>query len=309
MPTNNKRISILDLQAMADSNRRIAMLTCYDYPSAQLAEKAEIPIILVGDTLGMVVLGYDSTLPVTLDDMVHHGKAVRRGAQKAHVVVDLPFGSYQSNSMKAMESAIRIMKETECDSVKLEGASEQELTTIQQLSTSGIPVMGHIGLTPQSVHALGGFKLQGRTPRDAIRLLAEAQKLQDAGVYAVVLECIPTALGAKITEVLDIPTIGIGAGPYTNGQVQVWHDIFNLYQDLKPRHSRIFSPVGQQMLSGIRQYMAAVQDGEFPNSQESFMLSKEVAAWVKNNLPGSEHSMKQAEQVLSEAIRDDNELI
>jgi len=304
--TKKQRISILDLQGMADSDQPIAMLTCYDYPSAQLAEESDIPIILVGDTLGMVVLGYDSTLPVTLDDMIHHGRAVRRGAQKAHVVVDLPFGSYQSNPDKAMESAVRIMKETECDSVKLEGAGEQELATIQRLGSSGIPVMGHIGLTPQSVNALGGFRLQGRTPRDAIRLLTEAQKIQEAGAYSVVLECIPTALGAKITEVLDIPTIGIGAGPFTNGQVQVWHDIFSLYRDMKPRHARVFSPVGQQISTGIKQYVAAVKDGTFPNSQESFMLSKEVAEWVKRNLPGSEHSMKQAEQVLLETVRDDN---
>ena len=166
--------------------------------------------------------------------------------------------------------------------------------------------MGHIGLTPQSVNALGGFRLQGRTPRDAIRLLTEAQKIQEAGAYSVVLECIPTALGAKITEVLDIPTIGIGAGPFTSGQVQVWHDIFNLYRDMKPRHSRVFSTVGQQISTGIKQYVAAVKDGTFPNSQESFMLSKEVAEWVKSNLPGSEHSMKQAEQVLLETVRDDN---
>jgi 3-methyl-2-oxobutanoate hydroxymethyltransferase len=305
--TNRKeRVSILDLQSMSDSNQRIVMLTCYDYPSARLAERAKIPIILVGDTLGMVVLGYDSTLPVTLEDMIHHGKAVRRGALKAHVVVDLPFGSYQSDSLKAMDSAVRIMKETECDSVKLEGASDQVLDAIQKLSTAGIPVMGHIGLTPQSINALGGFKLQGRTPRDAIRLLTEAQKLEDAGAYALVLECIPTALAAKITEVLNIPTIGIGAGPYTNGQVQVWHDIFGLYEDLKPRHSRVFSSIGEEMLSAIKQYITAVETGEFPNSRESFMLSKEVTKWVKENLPGSEQSMKHAEQVLLETERGDN---
>ena len=300
MVSRDKRVTILDLQKMQQQGTKIPMLTAYDYPSARLAERAGCPILLVGDTLGMVVLGYDSTLPVTLEDMIHHGRAARRGASNAHIVVDLPFGSYQSDVTTAMNAAMRVMKETECDSVKIEGGNSQAIETVAKLVTAGVPVMAHIGLTPQSVNALGGFKLQGRTPRDAIRLLSEAQKLQEAGAFAIVLESVPAVLAAKITEVLSIPTIGIGAGPYCDGQVQVWHDLLGLYDSFKPRHARRFDEIGASITGALVDYIEAVRAGEFPNSSESFGLSEEVENWITRNLPGKEQSMRQAEQVLSE---------
>ena len=191
-----RRITVTDLQAMRERGERITMLTAYDYSTAKIADEAGIPVLLVGDSLGMVVLGYESTLPVTVDDMVRHGAAVVRGAQRGHVVVDMPFGSYQDGWQDAMRNAVRIMQETGAGSVKLEGG-ERSAETIRHLVAAGIPVMGHIGLTPQSVNALGGWRMQGKIPRDRVRLMADAKALEDAGAYAIVLETVPAEMGAK----------------------------------------------------------------------------------------------------------------
>jgi len=270
-----RRITVTDLQAMRERGERITMLTAYDYSTAKIADEAGIPILLVGDSLGMVVLGYESTLPVTVDDMVRHGAAVVRGAQRAHVVVDMPFGSYQGGWRDAMRNAVRIMQETGAGSVKLEGG-ERSAETIRHLVAAGIPVMGHIGLTPQSVNALGGWRMQGKIPRDRVRLMADAKALEEAGAYAIVLETVPAEMGAKITQQLRVPTIGIGAGPYTSGQVQVVHDLLGLFQDFKPKHARHFLNGAELIRGAFDEYRRQVETGDFPSSAESFMLDDKM---------------------------------
>lgn len=268
-----KRVTVTDIQQMRDHGERITMVTAYDYPTAKLADDAGIPMILVGDTLGMVVLGYDSTVPVTLDEMIHHGKAVVRGAQRAHVVVDMPFGSYQAGWQEAMRNAVRLMQETGAGSVKLEGGV-RSVEAVERLVAAGIPVMGHVGLTPQSVNTIGGFKLQGKTPRDAVRVLGDAKALEEAGAYAVVLETVPAAVGASITQKLNVPTIGIGAGPYCSGQVQVFHDLLGLDDSFTPRHARHYIDGASLVRGAFAQYREEVQAGAFPTAEESFYLDE-----------------------------------
>jgi 3-methyl-2-oxobutanoate hydroxymethyltransferase len=275
-----RRITISDLQRMRKRREAITMITAYDYPTARLVDEARIPIILVGDSLGMVVLGYESTLPVTVDDMVHHGRAVVRGTSRAHVVVDMPFGSYQGSPDDALRNAVRIMQETGCGSVKLEGGV-RSAATVEHLVNAGIPVMGHVGLTPQSVNAFGGYKVQGRTPRDAVRVLNDAKSLEEAGAYAVVLEVVPAGLAAGITEKLAIPTIGIGAGPYCSGQVQVVHDMLGLDDSFTPKHARRFLDGAVLIREALVAYREAVQSGKFPTEAESFYLDAAKRAWVE----------------------------
>lgn len=274
-----KRIAITDLQRMRDEGTRFAMLTAYDYPTAQLADEAGIPILLVGDSLGMVVLGYDSTLPVTVDDMVRHGAAVVRGTKRAHVVVDMPFGSYQGGWQDALRNAVRIMQETGAGSVKLEGG-QRSAETVQRLVEAGIPVMGHVGLTPQSVNAYGGWKIQGKTPREGVRVMADAKALEEAGAYAVVLETVPAPLAFTITQQLHVPTIGIGAGLYCSGQVQVVHDLLGLYTDRKMKHARRFMEAGTLQRAAFVAYREAVGDGSFPSAAESHLLDEQRVARV-----------------------------
>ena len=271
MSAGMKRVSVSDLQGMRRKKQRITMITAYDYPTARLADEAGVPVILVGDSLGMVVLGYDSTLPVTMEDMIHHGSAVTRGAQRAHVVVDMPFGSYQAGWKNALRNATRLMQETGCSAVKLEGG-QRSAGIVKRLVDAGIPVMGHVGLTPQSVNAMGGYKIQGRTPRDAVRVLNDAKALEEAGAYAVVLEVVPAAVAWRITERLSVPTIGIGAGPYCSGQVQVVHDMLGLYPDIDPKHARRFLEGGDLVRGALVEYREAVEDGSFPTADESFLL-------------------------------------
>jgi 3-methyl-2-oxobutanoate hydroxymethyltransferase len=285
-----RRVTTTDLQRMRDRGEPIAMVTAYDYPTAKLVDEAEIPAILVGDSLGMVVLGYDSTLPVTLDDMIHHAKAVMRGAQRAHVVVDLPFGSYQTGWQDAMRAATRVLSETGAGAVKLEGGA-RVAETVRRLVEAGIPVMGHIGLTPQSVHQLGGFRVQGKTPRDAVRLIGDAKALDEAGAYAIVLETIPTALAHMITKRVGVPTIGIGAGPFCSGQVQVLHDLLGLYEDFQPRHARRFLEGGGLVREALGTYRGAVAAGEFPTADESFYMDERALALIERmTAQGSEQA-------------------
>jgi 3-methyl-2-oxobutanoate hydroxymethyltransferase len=292
-------ITILDLQKMRDEGKPITMVTAYDYPSAKMADEAGVDVILVGDTLGMVVLGYDSTLPVTVDDMIHHGRAVVRGTKHAHVVIDMPFGSYQGGWQQAMENATRIIKETGAGAVKLEGG-QRSAETVRHLVEAGIPVMGHVGLTPQSVNQTGGFRVQGKTPRDAVRLISDAKALDAAGAYAIVLELVPTALTHMITQRVSVPTIGIGAGPFASGQVQVWHDILGMYDDLRPKHARRFAEAGDVIRGAIREYVASVQAGEFPTAEESFYMDERALELIRRMTPGAEQDMSEAERVLSE---------
>ena len=269
------RVTIRDLSRMKRNGEKIPMITAYDYTSAQLVEQAGVPLILVGDSLGQVVLGYDSTVPVTMDEMVHHIKTVVRGTQRAHVVGDLPFLSYHADVPEAIRNAGRLLKEGGAQSVKLEGGRTQA-ETVSRIVESGIPVMGHIGLTPQAVNQLGGYRVQGRSLKDAVRLMEDARALEEAGAYAIVLECVPAQLAQMITERVGIPTIGIGAGAGCDGQVQVFHDMMGLYQDFTPKHARQYAQLGQTIVEATRSYVQDVENEQFPDDSESFKLSESV---------------------------------
>ena len=269
------RVTIRDLSRMKRNGEKIPMITAYDYTSAQLVEQAGVPLILVGDSLGQVVLGYDSTVPVTMDEMVHHIKTVVRGTQRAHVVGDLPFLSYHADVSEAIRNAGRLLKEGGAQSVKLEGGRTQT-ETVSRIVESGIPVMGHIGLTPQAVNQLGGYRVQGRSLKDAVRLMEDARALEEAGAYAIVLECVPAQLAQMITERVGIPTIGIGAGAGCDGQVQVFHDMMGLYQDFTPKHARQYAQLGQTIVEATRSYVQDVESEQFPGDSESFKLSESV---------------------------------
>ena len=267
------RVSITRLKAMKKRGERFAMLTAYDYPSARLVEEAGVPIILVGDTLGMVVLGYDTTIPVTMDEMLHHVKAVVRGTRKAHVVADMPFMSFQAGPQDALRNAGRMLKEGGAQSVKLEGG-RRLADTVSLLVSSGIPVMGHIGLTPQSVNQFGGYKVQGKTPAAAVKLINDAAALEEAGAYAIVLETIPAQLGELITQKVSIPTIGIGAGPHCDGQVQVFHDLLGLFDEFVPKHAKRYAQLGDVIKEAVGRYVTEVKDGAFPTERESFFVDE-----------------------------------
>ena len=269
------RVTIRDLARMKRRDEKIPMVTAYDYTSAQLVERAGIPLILVGDSLGQVVLGYDSTVPVSMDDMVHHIKTVVRGTRRAHVVGDLPFLSYHAGVSDAIRNAGRLLKEGGAQSVKLEGGRAQS-DTVSRIVESGIPVMGHIGLTPQAVNQLGGYRVQGKSVKDAVRLMDDAHSLEQAGAYAIVIECVPAPLAMMITERVKVPTIGIGAGAGCDGQVQVFHDMMGLYEDFTPKHARRYAHLGQAIVEATENYIADVQDGGFPNESESFQMSRKV---------------------------------
>jgi 3-methyl-2-oxobutanoate hydroxymethyltransferase len=279
-----RRVSIQDLKAMKQQGEKIAMLTAYDYPTARLLDQAGVPIILVGDSLGMVVLGYSSTLPVTMADMLHHVSAVVRGTQRAHVVADMPFMSYQAGPDDALRNAGRFLQEAGAQSVKLEGGVSVA-ETVRRLVEAGIPVMGHIGLTPQSVNQFGGYKVQGKTPAAAVKLLNDAMALEQAGAYAMVLETIPAPLGKLVSERVSIPTIGIGAGPYCDGQVQVLHDMLGLYPDFVPKHAKQYAHLAEDIGRAVREYLAEVQESRFPTERESFMMGPDGEAALAG-LPG-----------------------
>lgn len=267
------RLAIPELKAMKERGEKIPMLTAYDYPTAKIVDQAGVPIILVGDSLGMVVLGYDSTLPVTIEDMIRHGQAVVRGAQRAIVVVDMPFLSYQVSVEEALRNAGRILRETGATAVKLEGG-QAVAPTVQRLTEAGIPVMGHLGLTPQSVNQLGGYRMQAKTPAAVVKLINDAVALEQAGAFAIVLETVPANVARMVTQKVSVPTIGIGAGPYCDGQVQVLHDFLGLYPDFLPRHARRFAELADPITAAVQQYMSEVQSGEFPSAAESFGLEK-----------------------------------
>ena len=240
-----------------------------------MADQAGIPLLLVGDSLGMVVLGYESTLQVTLEDVLHHVKAVARGAITALVVADMPFMTYQIDAAQALGNAARLVQEGGAHSVKLEGG-ESVATTVARIVQSGIPVMGHIGLTPQSINALGGYRVQGRGRREAAQLLQDAQALEEAGAYAIVLELIPTPLAALISKRLTIPTIGIGAGPGCDGQVQVVHDMLGLFTDFVPKHAKQFAQLAETIKGAFAQYVEQVVEGSFPTGKESFTMDESL---------------------------------
>ena len=268
-------VTIRKLAALKRAGEKIPMVTAYDYTAARIAAAAGIPILLVGDSLGMVVLGHDSTIPVTMDDMVRHTQMVRRGASEALVVADLPFMAYQVDAAAALRNAGRLLQEGGAHTVKLEGGVAIA-ATVRRIVDAGIPVMGHIGLTPQSVHALGGYRVQGRNRAAAQRLRDDAIALQDAGAYAVVLECVPAPLSRLITQQLTIPTIGIGAGPDCDGQVQVFHDMLGLFADFVPQHARQYANLADTIGAAFRQYADDVRSGAFPSAAESFTMNESL---------------------------------
>lgn len=265
-----RRVTVRDLKEMKQRGERIAALTAYDYLFARLVDEAGADLILVGDSLADVVLGLDSTLPVTLDDMIYHARAVRRGVERALVVVDLPFLSYQISREDALRNAGRVMKETGASAVKLEGGSEEMADTVRALVGAGIPVTGHLGFTPQSVNALGGSRVQGREDGARERLLAEARRLEEAGAFSIVLELVPGDLGTEISQAVEVPTIGIGAGAGCDGQVLVLHDMLGLNRGFQPRFLRRFAELGEQVDGAVRRYVDAVRSGEYPAAEHTF---------------------------------------
>lgn len=266
---------IPDFLKMKQTNEKITMLTAYDYPSARWVEEAALDMILVGDSLGMVVLGYDSTVPVTMEDMVHHAKAVRRGALSTFVVVDMPFMSYPTVDL-ALHNAGRLIQEGGADAVKLEGG-EHFAPVVKALVQAGVPVVGHIGLTPQTATQLGGFKVQGRDLESARQLLRDAQALEEAGAFALVLEAIPAEVAKRITTGISIPTIGIGAGVDCDGQVLVFHDILGMFDRFKPKFVKTYANLREPAIDAIKMYISDVKKGEFPNNSEhTFSVSEEV---------------------------------
>jgi 3-methyl-2-oxobutanoate hydroxymethyltransferase len=268
------RITVNALRAMKARGEKIAMVTAYDATFARLLDQAGAEILLVGDSLGMVIQGHDTTLPVTLDHMIYHCAAVVRGAQRAHVVGDLPFMSYQASIEQGMLSAGRLMKEGGCHAVKLEGGA-QHAALVERLVSAGIPVMGHIGLTPQSVHAFGGFKVQGRDAGGRERLIADARALEAAGAYSLVLEGIPAVIAEEVSKAIAIPTIGIGAGVGCDGQVLVIYDLLGMDDTFKPKFVRRFADLGAKVRDAVAAYAAEVRAGTFPGEAESFALTVE----------------------------------
>ena len=248
---------------------KLSMLTAYDYTTASLVDSAGINAILVGDSLGMVMLGYEDTLSVTMEDMIHHSKAVARGAKNTLVVTDMPFMSYQTSVYDAVINAGRLMKEGRAGAVKLEGGAEFA-EPISAIVKASIPVMGHIGLTPQSVNAFGGFKVQGKTNEAAQKLIDDAKALEKAGVFAIVVECVPAELGKAITEAVNVPVIGIGAGKYCDGQVLVYQDMLAMYDKMKPKFVKAYANIGEQMIEAFKAYDSEVKSGAFPTDEHSF---------------------------------------
>ncbi|MDP8960083.1 MAG: 3-methyl-2-oxobutanoate hydroxymethyltransferase [Actinomycetota bacterium] len=258
-----------DLHAMKKRGERFPMLTAYDYLSARILDEAGIPVILVGDSLGMVVLGYSSTVPVTVDEMLHHVRAVSRATSRSLVVADMPFGSYQDGPSQALANAIRFLKQGGANAVKLEGGGGMVEVT-SSLVGAGIPVMGHLGLTPQSINQFGGFKVQGRGEEAAQRILEDAVALADAGAFAIVLECIPAELARRVTEAVAAPTIGIGAGPSTDGQVLVWHDFLGLTSGRLPRFVKQYANLRGEIAAAVKAFASEVADGDYPGVEHSY---------------------------------------
>lgn len=271
------RLTISDIKQMKTKGEHIPMLTAYDYATGRLVDEAGAPLILVGDSLGMVALGYESTIPVTMDEMIHHTKAVVRGAKQALVIGDMPFMSYHVKTTEALRNAARFIQEGGAQAVKLEGG-QIVADTVKRIVDCGIPVMGHIGLTPQSVHQLGGFKAQGKTPEAALHLIQDAMALQTAGAFAIVLECVPYALAKIVTQKLKVPTIGIGAGPHCDGQVQVLSDLLGLYAEFVPRHAKQYVKLNEIINKALTQYIKEVKDGSFPTTEHSYKIDESSLA-------------------------------
>ncbi|KUG24312.1 3-methyl-2-oxobutanoate hydroxymethyltransferase [hydrocarbon metagenome] len=271
MSTQNKsnRKTILDIKKMKIQGEKITVLTAYDYGMASIMDESDIDIILVGDSLGMVVLGYDTTLPVTMDEMLSHTKAVARGANKALIVADMPFLSYQTSEESAITNAGRFLKEGNAQAVKLEGGREVA-ETVRKITSSGIPVMAHLGLTPQSINQIGGYKVQGKTDATARRIIEDAKILEESGAFSIVLECIPEGLAAEVSSSIAIPTIGIGAGVNCDGQVLVINDVLGMYERFTPKFVKKYANLNLEIKKAVKTYITEVKHGTFPDSEHSF---------------------------------------
>lgn len=267
--------TVLTFKEAKKKGEKLTMITAYDYTTAKIMDESGINSILVGDSLGMVMLGYEDTLSVTMEDMIHHTAAVSRGAKNALVVGDMPFMSYNTGVRDAVINAGRLMSEGRANCVKLEGGREV-CEVVKAIVEAKIPVCGHLGLTPQAINSLGGFKVQGKDENSAREIIDDALALQEAGVFAIVLECVPDALAKKITEVLDVPTIGIGAGPDCDGQVLVYQDMLGLYSDFTPKFVKRFANAGEVMRDGVKKYIDAVNDGSFPEDKHCFKIDNEI---------------------------------
>ena len=274
------RVTIGDIREMKQRGEKIPMLTAYDYSTAKLVDEAGIPLILVGDSLGMVMLGYESTIPVSMDEMIHHTKAVVRGAKHALVIGDMPFMTYHISPEETMRNAACFIQEGGAQAVKLEGG-EVVADTVRRLVACGIPVQGHIGLTPQSVNQLGGYKVVGKTPEVAAHLLNDAKALDEAGAFSIVLECVPIPLSRLITERVSVPTIGIGAGKYCDGQVQVISDILGLYTDFVPKHAKQYVKLSDAIVTAVKDYAAEVKSEDFPTQQQSYDMDESILAHIE----------------------------
>ena len=276
-----KKITIPYLQKKKRDGRKITMLTAYDYPTARLIDEAGIDAVLVGDSLGMVVLGYDSTVPVTMDEMIHHAKAARRGTKYALLIGDMPFLSYQVTTEEAVRNAGRFMKEAGCDAVKLEGGDEVVEVT-KAIVGAGIPVLGHLGLTPQTVSKLGGYKVQGKDAAAARRIVEQATRLEAAGCFAIVLECVPDQVGKLVSQKLSIPTISCGGGPYCDGQVLVTNDMVGLFDRFVPKFVKQYITLAPMMLEAFTKYRQEVEAGKFPTAEYSFVIQEEELRKLNN---------------------------
>ena len=269
------RVTITEIKEMKQRKEKIPMLTAYDYVTAKIVDEAGVPLILVGDSLGMVMLGYESTIPVTMEEMIHHTKAVVRGAKKALIIGDMPFMSYHISVSDALHNAARFIQEGGAQAVKLEGG-EVVAEKVRRLVDCGIPVMGHIGLTPQYIHQLGGFKVRGKAVEEAKKLLNDARILEEAGAFAVVLECTPAPLSKLITQRLAIPAIGIGAGPDCDGQVQVISDILGLYTEFVPRHAKQYARLAGEIKTAVSSYISEVKSLSFPTTEQSYTMDESL---------------------------------
>ncbi len=271
------RTTINQIKEMKQKGEKITMLTAYDYSTAKIVDEVGIPLILVGDSLGMVVLGYESTIPVTMDEMIHHTKAVVRGTKQAMVIGDMPFMTYHVSVDDALRNAARFIQEGGAQAVKLEGGVTVA-EKVRRIMECGIPVMGHIGLTPQSIHQLGGFKVQGKTPEAAVRMLKDAQALDEAGAFAIVLETVPAPLATLITQEISIPTIGIGAGIGCDGQVQIINDMLGSFTDFIPKHAKQYAKLADIIRAAVTEYDNEVKAGTFPTDKQSFSIDESILA-------------------------------
>ena len=280
MAEERRKVTLRTLFSKMHEGLPITMLTCYDYPTAYFMERARIDVLLVGDSLGMTVLGYDSTLPVTMDIMIAHAQAVRRGSPSAWLIGDMPYMSYQPSVETAIRNAGRFMAEASCDAIKLEGGAGVA-DRVAGIAKMGIPVMGHLGLTPQSASALGGFRVQGRSAAQAKKIVDDAKALEDAGVFSILLEMVPDRVCELIAERSSVPIIGLGSGPHAHGQLLIFHDMFGLYPKFTPRMARVYGDAGQIILDGIKQYVEDVTAQDFPQRENWFTMSDEAFEELK----------------------------